>query len=143
MAKKVSGPELSFDEQLVLFKYLQHELGIPQLADLGKTLNRPEYEGYNESGNTYFMAYLAQLGRQYGAGLSEDKLRQYDDNICHYTRRISEKRGPVRWKYFQYLTLLFTELYLDRYFGDPEAFCRAFIMSLRRSSSRMLTRTLQ
>ena len=132
MAKKASRPELSFDEQLVLFKYLQHELGIPQLADLGKTLNRPEYEGYNESGNTYFMAYLAQLGRQYGAGLSEDKLRQYDENICRHTRRISEKRGPVRWKYFQYLTLLFAELYLDRYFGDRDAFCKELNDYLRR-----------
>ena len=33
--------------------------------------------------------------------------------------RVGEE--PIVWKYFQYLTLLFTEIYLDRYFSDaPE-----------------------
>ncbi len=31
----------------------------------------------------------------------------------------------IVWKYFQYLTLLFTELYLDRYFTDPNGLLKA------------------
>ena len=27
---------------------------------------------------------------------------------------------PITWKYFQYLSLLFCEIYLDRYFRDPK-----------------------
>jgi hypothetical protein len=34
-------------------------------------------------------------------------------------RRITRGEEPIVWKYFQYLTLLFTEIYLDRYFRDP------------------------
>lgn len=124
MARKTSAPETTFDEQLVLFQFFLRQLGISELKDLGKKLNSVEYEGYNESGNTCFMAYLAQIGRLRGATLSEDKLRQYDENICRHTRKISEKRGPIRWKYFQYISLLFTEIYLDRYFSDRESFCK-------------------
>ena len=45
----------------------------------------------------------------------------YDQNIVRHTLRLSEKREQsIRWKYFQWLTLLFTEVYLDRFFRDPE-----------------------
>ena len=60
-----------------------------------------------------------------GAKVSEDQLRLYDENICRHTRQISEKRGTIRWKYFQYLSLLFTEMYLDRYFTDKDTFCKS------------------
>lgn len=48
----------------------------------------------------------------------------YDQEITAVTRRLNEKRithgePPIGWKYFQYLALLFTEIYLDRYFQDP------------------------
>src|SRR5205823_2870028 len=47
-----------------------------------------------------------------------------------HTQRLNERRlmrgeGPIVWKYFQYLTLLFTEIYLDRYFRDPKALLAA------------------
>ncbi|MFW9792581.1 hypothetical protein, partial [Brucella melitensis] len=31
----------------------------------------------------------------------------------------------IVWKYVQYLTLLFTEIYLDRYFRDPQGLLQA------------------
>ena len=58
-----------------------------------------------------------------GAAITPEKLRLYDANICRHTRQVSEKRGGLRWKYFQYVALLFTEIYLDRYFTDAEGFC--------------------
>ena len=140
MARKASAPETTFDEQLVLFQFFLRQLGINELKDLGKKLNSVEYEGYNESGNTCFMAYLAQIGRLRGAGLSEDKLRQYDENICRHTRKISEKRGQLRWKYFQYVTLLFTEMYLDRYFSDAEGFCKELNAFLEQRRTETLGR---
>ena len=36
-------------------------------------------------------------------------------------RRITRGEAPIVWKYFQYLALLFSEIYLDRYFRDPKA----------------------
>lgn len=55
------------------------------------------------------------------AKISKDDLLRYDNNIVRFTNEISQYRtSPIRWKYFQYLSLLFTEIYLDRYFGDRE-----------------------
>ena len=40
-------------------------------------------------------------------------------------RRLTRGDEPIVWKYFQYLTLLFTEIYLDRYFHDPQGLLKA------------------
>ena len=58
--------------------------------------------------------------------LPPDLLLEYDQNIVRHTLRLNERRiargeDPIVWKYFQYLTLLFTEIYLDRFFHDPDA----------------------
>ena len=122
MAKKTAR-QASFDDQLVLFRYFLHELRIDSLSGLSEKLNSTEYEGVNESGNTYFCDYIARISKMKGAAVTPEKLRLYDENICRHTRQIGEKRGGLRWKYFQYISLLFTEMYLDRYFSNAEAFC--------------------
>jgi hypothetical protein len=58
--------------------------------------------------------------------LPDDLLLEYDQNIVRHTQRLNERRlargeDAIDWKYFQYLSLLFTEIYLDRYFADPYA----------------------
>lgn len=58
--------------------------------------------------------------------LPDDLLLEYDQNIVRHTQRLNERRlargeEPFVWKYFQYLSLLFTEIYLDRYFSDADA----------------------
>ena len=58
--------------------------------------------------------------------LPPDLLLEYDQNIVRHTLRLNERRiargeDPIVWKYFQYLTLLFTEIYLDRSFHNPDA----------------------
>ena len=122
MARR-NTPQVYFDDQLVLFKYFLNELQLNSLEDLSKELNSTDYEGVNESGNTYFYEYIAHVCKMRKANVSADKLRLYDDNICRHTRRIEEKRDGLYWKYFQYVALLFTEMYLDRYFSDAENFC--------------------
>lgn len=122
MAKK-SAKQVSFDDQLVLFRYFLHELKIDSLGTLSEKLNNTEFEGTNESGNTYFCDYITRICKMRGAAISAEKLRLYDENICHHTHQISEKRGVFYWKYFQYVALLFTEMYLDRYFSNAAGFC--------------------
>jgi len=58
--------------------------------------------------------------------LPDDLLLEYDQNIVRHTQRLNERRlargdEPIVWKYFQYLSLLLTEIYLDRYFSNPTA----------------------
>ena len=47
MARRQTAPTLSFDDQLILFRYFLRELGIESLSDLGRKLNTVEYEGVN------------------------------------------------------------------------------------------------
>lgn len=54
--------------------------------------------------------------------ISPDQLRIYEENIACHTLFINEKRQrQIQWKYYQWLSLLFVEIYLDRYFTDREA----------------------
>ncbi|GAA4511803.1 DEAD/DEAH box helicase family protein [Sphingobacterium thermophilum] len=75
-------------------------------------------EGYTEEGNTKYLQTL--LGHLYQSEhLTPTMLQTYDENIVRYTNQISDKRGEtIVWKYFQYLSLLFTEVYLDKYFSN-------------------------
>ena len=48
-----------------------------------------------------------------GINFSKDDLLRYDQNIQEYVRKINRYRGNVVLKYFQYLPVLFTEIFLD------------------------------
>lgn len=133
-----TAPQASFDDQLVLFRYFLHELKIDSISALSEKLNGSEYEGVNESGNTYFYTYIAHICQMRGAAVTPEKLRLYDENICRHTRQIGEKRGGLQWKYFQYVALLFTEMYLDRYFSDADTFCTDLNEWLRQVKDRSL-----
>ena len=57
-------------------------------------------------------------------------VERFDQHIVSVTQRLNERRitrgnEPVVWKYFQYLALLFTEIYLDRYFRAPRSLIAA------------------
>ena len=69
MARK-TAPQASFDDQLVLFRYFLHELKIDSLGALSEKLNSAEYEGLNESGNTYFCDYIARISKMKGAAIT-------------------------------------------------------------------------
>lgn len=117
---KAKAKERRFDDILVLYKLCLKEFGITDFKLLSQLLNRQDEEGINPAtGNTKFVEHFIN-----NCNISEAKLRYYDENIRRHTKQIGEKRGGVTWKYFQYLALLFTEYYLDSYFGDKDEFCK-------------------
>lgn len=124
MARVKEQVSVSFNDQLVLFRYFLSLFGKQTLSSLAGKLNDAEYEGYDDNQNTYFFDYLDRLCHinQDTVKVNRDQLRLYDENICRYIRQIGEKRGGLKLKYFQYIALLFTEMYLDRYFSDRQAF---------------------
>lgn len=138
MAKKKSSPQIGFESHLVLFHYFLGDIGVTELQALGAKLNSVEYEGVDDSGNTHFFHYIAQVAKMKGCSISHDQLREYDERICRYVRQISKNRGVLSLKYFQYVALLFTEMYLDRYFSDREAFCKSLNEFIQRESDRTL-----
>lgn len=119
-SKKAKAPQLKFNKRLVLNQYFLSLFGVEKFEEIGIEMKKPKYEGLSEDNNTNFYHFLVNDWKD-KVKISRDKLLQYDNNIVEHTQRISEKRElGFTWKYFQYLSLLFTELYLDKYFNEPE-----------------------
>ncbi|MDO7787876.1 DEAD/DEAH box helicase family protein [Desulforamulus aquiferis] len=113
-------PPLRFDQRLVLNQYLLSLFEVNKLEDLAQGMKGPEWEGLDEDNVSRFHHHLTN--RLYDrVQLPKDLLLSYDQNIVRHTLTIRGKRErTVTWKYFQYLSLLFTEIYLDRFFRNPE-----------------------
>ena len=122
MAKKQQNKG-KLQQALVLFHYILQLFGCNDLEALSRDLKDPAYEGINEDGESRLYHELCH--KLYANGpLSRERLFFYDQHIVRFTAEINEKRAePIKWKYFQYLSLLFTEIYLDQYFSDPQALC--------------------
>lgn len=106
---------------LVLNKYILSLFGVTHLEAIAVHLKDAALEGYDENNISRF--HYALQNHFYSTGaISKELLLQYDQNIFSHTQAINAKRTmPVRWKYFQYLCLLFTEIYLDKYFSNKNA----------------------
>jgi type I site-specific restriction-modification system R (restriction) subunit len=74
----------------------------------------------NEGVTGFHKQLIAQFGGK--CAISEESLARYDLNIVSHMRKINDNRDePMVLKYFQYLSLLFVEYYLDQYFNNREA----------------------
>lgn len=117
----------NFHDKIVLNKYLLSLFGIDALGskilskdgvEIFKELKFSNAEGYTEEGNTKFLDTL-KSHLYLTTDITETMLQQYDENIVRYTKEISENRDEMLvWKYFQYLSLLFTEIYLEKFFSN-------------------------
>ena len=122
-------PQAPFAYKLVLNQWLLSLFNVKRFEDLAEHLRNEALEGLDENNIHHFhhalTAWLFNLTQ-----LPTELLLEYDQNIVRHTQRLNERRitrgeQPIIWKYFQYLTLLFTEIYLDRYFRDPKALLAA------------------
>ena len=122
MAKRqVNTPPPSLRFALVLQHFLLHLIGYKDFEELRQYLSAPDLEGYDDEGSSRFCTALqARLPKQ--GGLTKEDLIRYDGNIRRHTVHINEGREQeIAWKYFQYIALLFSEIYLDRYFNGRKA----------------------
>lgn len=125
-ARAAEQKALRFEQRLVLQQWLLGLLGALSFEDLAKKLKGPELEGFDEDNvSRFYHALCLHIPPKQRPDLPDDLLLAYDQNIVRHWKRITERRnhaGPFLYpKYFQYLALLFTEIYLDRYFRDPNA----------------------
>src|SRR5712692_8029956 len=122
-------PQVPFAYKLVLDQWLLSLFNVQRFEDLAEYLRNEKLEGFDENNIHHFHhALTAQLFNL--TLLPTELLLEYDQNIVKHTLRLNDRRstrgeGRIVWKYFQYLTLLFTEIYLDRYFRDPESLLKA------------------
>lgn len=115
-------PQAPFAYKLVLNRWMLSLFNVRRFEELAEHLRDEALEGLDEDNVHHFhhtlTGQLFNLPEQFTALLLE-----YDQNIVRHTQRLNERRitrgeEPIVWKYFQYLALLFTEIYLDRYFRD-------------------------
>lgn len=118
---KASVP-LKFDQRLVLNQWMLSLFEVDNSDQLADMLKDSNLEGFDEDNISLFHHRLAtRLFERHK--LPAQQLLEYDQNIVHHWQAITEKRDltghSLHPKYFQYLSLLFTEIYLDHYFRDP------------------------
>lgn len=115
--------EAKLERNLILVSYILSLFGIQNqefqwLEVLAHTIKDSWNESRNDDGTSkYYDLLSTQLRPE--ALLSKEDLLRYDTNIMRYTDEISRgRKSPIVWKYFQYLSLLFTEIYLEIYCKD-------------------------
>jgi len=105
---------------LSLFGGHPYDLDQDTFREVTKRLTDESLELREEDGSFRFCDELVRLLPSDGI-LTREHLQDYDANIARHTNAITGRRGSrLQWKYFQYLTLLFTEIYLDWYFRDAD-----------------------
>jgi len=151
----------SFYDRLVLNLFLMEQFGIDTLSEqrdpngviirpfrvMSRSLESCRDEGLASDGLHHFYHILHRWledGQYYAnanATLTPAKLLEYENNIVSLTEKMNALRQAteqIQWKYFQWLTLLFVEIYLDRYFEDREGLLQALNAFLARFNQAQL-----
>ena len=130
MARRANNrPRVSFAFKLVLNQWLLSHFNVQRFEELAEHLRDEALEGLDE--NNIHRFHHSLTAQHFNLPqLPAELLLEYDQNIVKHTQRLNERRitrgeEPIVWKYFQYLALLFSEIYLDRYFRDPKALLAA------------------
>jgi len=123
-AAKRATSVVPFPKKLVLAQWMLSLFGAERFDELADHLRAPNLEGLNADNIHTFHEAIVLHCPALGTGLTAAQLLDYDQNIVRHTQRLNEARllrgeDPIVWKYFQYLALLFTEIYLDWYFHRP------------------------
>lgn len=110
-----------FDQRLVLNQYMLSLFGVDKLEDLAYGLDGLTSEPVEDRNVSNILHVLMGRfsSRSHPRSPSGVDLQRYDGNITRHTEAINVRRShAIRWNYYQYLALLFSEVYLDRYFRD-------------------------
>ena len=125
------------EDYLVLNRYMHYLLGAEDFETV-KNLLRPLPEGPDGSGQSHF---FGRLVTQPDLRIPRDRLEQYDRRVMDYEARLRKARRNFQgFRYFQYLALLYTEIFLDRLTEDPTLFAaelNEFLDDLRRRESEL------
>jgi hypothetical protein len=123
--RNTNTPQLPFNRKLVLQQWMLGLSGVDSLQALAEHLRDESLEGMDENNiHRFYHAITLHIPVEQRPELTDDVLLEHDQSIVAVTQRLNQRRitrgeRPIIWKYFQYLALLFTEIYLDRYFRDP------------------------
>jgi hypothetical protein len=120
------------EQSLVLSRYVHSLLGVRGLSDLKHTLSGCK-DGVAGDGQSHFFHALAS---QKNLAIPEEALGEYDARVMGYEVRLAKARKGFSFKYFQYLALLYTEIFLNSLTADPAAFLEELNTFLDKLKSR-------
>ena len=123
------------DNHLTLHEWLNSHFGYKATRDLLNDVKNVD-EGFNPNGHSPICEFL--LSRSNLKPEIEEALRTYDANIKRHLSAINNNRiQPITLRYFQYLSLLYTEIFLDWKFNKPaELLHQLNIFVQRRNDAR-------
>ena len=117
-----NNSQRQLDNHLTLHAWLNSHFGYKTTRDL---LNDADTvgEGFNPDGHSPICEFLISCSEPSSA--IEAALPTYDTNIKRHLAAINNKRTqPIVLRYFQYLALLYAEIFLDWKFNRPGEFLR-------------------
>ena len=118
MARATNGIEyVKLERRLVLLAWLNSLVGYKSNQELLADM-KPADEGFDPYGRSFIYHRLVGQGEKLKVPLPD--LGRYDDNIRNHLAAINARRPEsITLRYFQYLALLYTEIYLDWRFNRP------------------------
>jgi hypothetical protein len=119
-AKGRAKPSTRLADHLILAGYMHGLFGKKSFDEM-QALLRDVQDGYDEEGKSYlFHALISWNGLDPRV---RTNLETYDTRVRGYVERINRHRDtPVTLTYFQHMAVLYTEIFLDRYFQSPAKF---------------------
>ena len=110
------------NNHLTLHGWLNDQFDYKTTRDLLNDVKN-EDEGFDSNGHSPICEFL--ISRAAPESTITEALPTYDANIKRHLSAINNKRTqPIVLRYFQYLALLYTEIFLDWKFNRPAEFLR-------------------
>ena len=134
VAKDLSYVQL--EKRLVLVAWLNEQFGFNTNESALRDAKEAA-EGFNANGRSHLSV---RLEARNGVQVQPAALASYDNNIRDHLSAINAKRAtPIVLRYFQYLAVLYAEVYLDWFFRRPGTLLDALNrFELRRSTDSRL-----
>lgn len=108
---------MSLEQHLLRNRWLLHRFGVATFTELKSGIESAP-EGTRGDGHSHFLGHLDRADEQ----IDWNKLEDYDRRVMDLERELARVRSDfLALKYFQYLALLFTEVWLDELTADPKS----------------------
>ena len=125
---------IKLEKRLVLLAWLNDLFGYKTNQELLSDMKEAD-EGFDPYGRSFIYHRLVGRGDKLNISLSD--LDRYDENIRHHLATINQRRPePIILRYFQYLALLYAEVFLDWRFNHPGRMLRSLNDFVRDRNSR-------
>jgi len=116
--RKVADEYVKLEERLVLADWAVHQFGYESNRSMLEDLKERD-EGFDSSDESYLLQGILSKGTK--CKISRDNLERYDANVkAHLIYFNRHRREPLTLRYFQHLSLLITERFLDLLFNHKQ-----------------------